>query len=303
MNPLRLLRAEYIWQPLQLFRRLDRTLRPTAPMRVELPWGLEIDVDPQESIGRSILALNVVDLTVLEAIWRLLDPGEVAVDAGANIGFMTAAMARRVGGEGCVYAFEPMPELLDPLRRSCSGWQEQTGAKIAVRALALSRTQGTADLEIPETFCENRGLCRLLAGSATPANAGQRVIKVETTTLDREFLSGPGIDLVKLDIEGHEAAAIEGASGLLEKKGVRDVIFEEHQPFPARSHAMLEERGLTLFRLGRGSLGPRLLPSRAVPRWDPDPANFLATREPERVRARFAQGGWRVLRGSKGRNQ
>ena len=297
MNPLRLLRAEYIWQPLQLFRRLGRTLRPTAPARVQLPWGLEIEVDPHESIGRSIVALNVMDLTVLEAIWRLLDPGEVAVDAGANIGCMTAAMARRVGTGGCVHAFEPVPELLRQLERHCLSWRERTGAEIRVSPSALSRAEGTASMEIPEGFRTNRGLSRLSNGSLNRTEGTQRLIEVETTTLDRQFQDGQRMGVVKLDLEGHETAALEGASVLLRERRLRDLIFEEHRPFPALSHRMLEECGMIVFRLARGMTGPRLVPGHSRPSRDPDPANYLATFEPMRAQARFALSGWRVLRG------
>ena len=41
----------------------------------------------------------------------LLEPGDVAIDAGANIGCLTMAMARKVGGQGCIHAFEPRPAL------------------------------------------------------------------------------------------------------------------------------------------------------------------------------------------------
>ena len=46
----------------------------------------------------------------------LLAPGDVAVDAGANIGCLTLAMAHSVGAGGRVHAFEPQPAAFELLR-------------------------------------------------------------------------------------------------------------------------------------------------------------------------------------------
>jgi FkbM family methyltransferase len=46
-----------------------------------------------------------------EPIARPLDPGELAVDAGAKIGYVSALMASRVGTDGEVIALEPQPRL------------------------------------------------------------------------------------------------------------------------------------------------------------------------------------------------
>ena len=64
---------------------------------------------------RHMAAQVSIDLAVSEALWRLLDPGALALDVGANIGFMTNLMAWRSGPCGRVLAFEPHPEVFRSL--------------------------------------------------------------------------------------------------------------------------------------------------------------------------------------------
>ncbi|MGH7931031.1 MAG: FkbM family methyltransferase, partial [Candidatus Binatia bacterium] len=49
---------------------------------------------------------------------QLVKPGDCVVDAGANVGYTSALMARWVGGEGAVYSFEPVPETFELLRHN-----------------------------------------------------------------------------------------------------------------------------------------------------------------------------------------
>src|ERR687886_1998553 len=104
--PLQLDKPEYFFRPTQLIQRLRQHLIHKTPSgefeKIRLPWGVDIRVRPTETIGSSICRLGVYDLTVSEVIWRLLEPGEQAVDVGANIGYMTSLMAARVGKTGNV---------------------------------------------------------------------------------------------------------------------------------------------------------------------------------------------------------
>ncbi len=87
------------------------------------------------------------DLTVSEAIWRLLDPGAYAVDVGANIGHMTSVMAARVGVTGRVLAWRPHPDIYDELAANVGAWEaEGGGAQVTARQVAFSDRSGTATL-------------------------------------------------------------------------------------------------------------------------------------------------------------
>ena len=95
-------RPEYLFRPAQIIRRVKCELRPPSARyeTVRLPWGLPIRVEPKEKLGALILRLGVYDLHACEYISRLIDRGDIAVDAGANIGHMTSLMAMRAGPAG-----------------------------------------------------------------------------------------------------------------------------------------------------------------------------------------------------------
>src|SRR4051812_45060416 len=88
-------KPHYVFRPTQLGRRFAGVFRrrTSGPQVVRLPWGLDLNVLPDEAIGASIARTGVFELHVSETIWRLLDRGELAVDVGANIGYMTSLMA------------------------------------------------------------------------------------------------------------------------------------------------------------------------------------------------------------------
>jgi hypothetical protein len=93
-----LLKPEYFYQPRLALRRLLPFRHSSTAEFVDkkLPWGLHIRIHPLEEHGQIILTLGVIDLAVTETLFRLANPGEIAVDVGANIGYMTAVLAARI---------------------------------------------------------------------------------------------------------------------------------------------------------------------------------------------------------------
>lgn len=132
----------------------------------------------------------------------LVDPARSAVDVGANRGVWTHQLARLCPK---VYAFEPNPKMfaiLDAARP----------ANVIARQMALSDRSGTADLNIPRS---PRGYSNQHASLETSWIGGKSfgVVKVETARLDALDLEPCGF--IKIDVEGHEAAVIAGAAGII----------------------------------------------------------------------------------------
>jgi FkbM family methyltransferase len=204
-----------------------------------------------------------------ELLLDALRPGDVALDIGAHVGYYTLLMARRVGPRGRVFAFEPDPANFDLLRRNVAlnGY-----ANVVLGPLAAADRGGPARLHLSG---DNAGDHRLYpaGGEARPS------VEVQTVALDNYFAgySGP-IDLVKIDIQGAECAALEGMRGLLARQA-HVTLFTEFWPMglaaSGRSAAayldLLRELG---FRLSRVSE-----PHRAVVR--ADPAELLRDYPPE----------------------
>ena len=79
---------------------------------------------------------------------RYLRPGMTVVDMGANVGFYTSQLSRRVGPTGIVYAFEPDPFCAGLLRERC---RRMRLTNVLVEDVALGAREGEATL-----FCSNR---------------------------------------------------------------------------------------------------------------------------------------------------
>src|SRR6185369_9299739 len=145
-----ILKPHYLFRPSQGARRLLRWAFPSppGPVLLTLPWGLPIEVDTREDIGRAIWSLGLYDLAVSETLWRLLAPGDLSVDAGANIGYMTSIMALRTGPSGSVLAFEPHPEVFRRLTENVLRFHRYPSlAAIETSPLALGEKNGPCYLD------------------------------------------------------------------------------------------------------------------------------------------------------------
>jgi len=122
-----------------------------------------------------------------------------AIDVGANVGsyiYFMKRYARRV------YAFEPVPWLAEALARKFA-------PRVVVRNIALSREAGTAALRIPVVAgTPVTGLASL--ADAASADDGFEDIEVPTRPLDEVFAGEVGF--IKIDVEGHEEAVLDGAA-------------------------------------------------------------------------------------------
>jgi FkbM family methyltransferase len=148
---------------------------------------------------------------------EILSEGMTVIDCGAHIGYYTLLAARRVGESGRVFAFEPHPESFGALQKNIAlnGYrnvvtlQEAVADQAGLRTLyASKRRTGTDSLYAPAS--RSGGLA------------------VQVTTLD-EFLEGEGwpqIHLIKLDIEGAENAALDGAQKFLQRQDSVNIVVE-----------------------------------------------------------------------------
>jgi FkbM family methyltransferase len=297
MNLLKAFRKpEYVFRPQQVFIKIGRTVRPSKNTfeDVTLPWGAKLRICPNEHIGARIWHRGVFDLATLEAISRLVDPGDVAVDIGANIGQMTTLMSRCVGKSGRVFAFDPHPDVFRILSENVSRLKAGgENGEVLLHNVALSNQEGEAFLDLGEGWATNNGLARL----AENGKQGGKVLPVRIATLDRVVGPETKVGFCKLDVEGHELKVLAGASTLLERKRIRDILFEDLGPYPSAVQEHLAGMGFTLFALVEKINRPILDENWRQPSFDGDleGADFLATLEPERARERFKRSGWSVL--------
>ena len=88
---------------------------------------------------------------------------------------------------------------------------------------------------------------------------------------------------------------LRGAEGLLAKQAIRDIVFEDHDPYPSDVTAIVEDAGYELISIANDLGGLRLVApaDRGEVRAWPGP-NYLATVEPARARRLLEPRGWQV---------
>jgi FkbM family methyltransferase len=145
------------------------------------------------------------NLTVYETYARYARPGSVVVDVGANCALHTAVLARCVGPEGRVHAFEPVPQLAERIEETLA---LNRLSNVVVHNVGVAERSGSiAFLFDPLAF--NVGL-------GHHANGGESSSTIEVVSLDEALPSLDGrVSLVKIDVEGMEVRVLRGAQRLL----------------------------------------------------------------------------------------
>ena len=167
-----------------------------------------------DTIGSQLLS-GSYEPTIRRVLETLVTSGATVVDVGANIGYFTVLSALLAGPTGRVIAFEPEPRnhavLTDNVARN--GLRQV----MVVQAACADRV-GQHELSINSS---ETGWHRLVA--AGEVGRGKRVV-VEVTTVDTIVGEAP-VDVVKIDVEGHEGAVVTGMA---------QTLILEHSPAQAR---------------------------------------------------------------------
>ena len=218
--------------------------RPTALVQGHL---MRLHDFHRDRVVSPALAQNgVFEPLETELVKSAIRPGDVVLDVGANIGYYTLLFARLAGANGMVYAFEPDPANFALLRENV----ERNGYRnVALIQKAVTDRPGIGRLYLSDT---NPGDHRFY-----PSGDDRPAVAVEAVTLDQVFERHQGLfNFVKFDIQGSEAAALEGMRGLLGRHD-RLTLVTEFWPFglaragvsPADYLAQLLELGFELFEI------------------------------------------------------
>ena len=195
--------------------------------------AFRMNLDLAQLIDTSIYYMGTFEAACIAAIRRHLPVNGVAVDVGANIGFMTMHMATAVGTSGRVFSFEPTSWTYDKL-----------AANLALNVM-------------PQVVTERGALG---AGSATHVDlmvpysyplVGDRPVMRDTiviTTLDDYFAQHPieRLDLIKCDTDGWEMDVFEGAMETIRR--FRPALILEVDQFGLAEHGRSAGELIALLR-------------------------------------------------------
>jgi FkbM family methyltransferase len=192
--------------------------------------------------AKAAFTVGTDEPAVQEELVRVLQPGSVLYDVGANVGFLALIAARLVGPSGHVYAFEPIPANARAIERNAA----LNGlANITVLELALSDRGGEAVLRIPSI---NQGAH---LADLVPAQGSEDELVVRIAALDELAAHQPlrPPDLVKLDVEGAELLVLAGMRQILETH--RPMLICELHSTRAAIEELLPQLGYRLTRIVR----------------------------------------------------
>jgi FkbM family methyltransferase len=186
------------------------------PLRVALLTGEKIYVFENDYIGRMVRFFGDLDPAVSGIVRKIVRPGDVVLDIGANIGLVTLQMASIVGAEGHVFAFEPIKRLSALMSRSAA---ENHFENVTVHNVALSDLTGSGSMKVADSSLG----CSTLS------------FNIEGEPCDIKMLDeidfGPHFRrprLLKIDVEGHESKVFAGGRTFLEKYSPDYILFESH---------------------------------------------------------------------------
>jgi FkbM family methyltransferase len=192
---------------------------------VRVTWydGMHLELRVGTDISR-LMFLGEIDPNEFAFLDTFLQPGMCALDVGANEGLYTLFLRRRVGVQGHVIAIEPSTRELAHLRRNLA---LNSFADVEIHATAIGEKKGTARLHLAE---DDHAGHNALGLPAAPWVRVTSELEVPLNTLDQLATNcqWPKIDLIKLDVEGMEFAALRGAEALLAKD--RPLILFEGEP-------------------------------------------------------------------------
>ena len=142
---------------------------------------------------------------------RVLRPGMVFVDVGANDGYYTLFAARRVGPSGRVVAAEPSSRERAHLQRNLG----RNGLdNVSVVPAAIGAAAGLADLHLAHGVHAGHNTLGSFAHDDVVRASLERV-PIEPLDAVIARLGLARVDFVKIDVEGAEASVIAGAATVL----------------------------------------------------------------------------------------
>lgn len=215
---------------------------PRGPNYIFITPALDVNVGSRlRNQGTFIVAQSY-------AMQALLEPGDVVVDAGANIGAYTVPFAVKVGPQGTVYAFEPFRRLFQLVCANVAA--NGLGNVHAVHA-ALGKGEERLRVRSPDLSTFNLPSSMQVRNQGYSQDARNWTLYYEPNaweevvimSLDSLHLSS--LKLLKIDVEDMETEVIAGAAVTLQR--LRPLVWAEN--------AKLFEKGDTSFVIAMESLG------------------------------------------------
>jgi FkbM family methyltransferase len=225
-----------------------RRLAPTVEVR--WPSGRYVVSTADMDVSRRTFVSGPYGLERLLAAAELIEretgrgvTGREVLEIGANIGTTTVPLVT-VLGAAHVHAFEPAPRNLELLERNIAG--NDLSSRVTVHAAALSDHVGSLELTVPERYW---GSSRVVA-TGGPQTHTTRCVTIDSLLTDAT-INQATLALVWIDVEGHEAAVLAGATQLRPTPLVLEYDPAQHSDI-TKLHGLIDSLDCELYDLATG---------------------------------------------------
>jgi FkbM family methyltransferase len=169
-------------------------------------YGMMIYNNSDVWVGRSIEKFGEFSESEVQVFRDAIKEGDVVLDVGANIGCHTVAFSRLVGNAGLVYAFEP--ERLN-FNTMCGNIAINNIMNVFPYQKAVGSNSGFILVpELDQNLTVNFGGLTLIGDYSKCPNYKVEIIKIDDMSFSK-------LNFIKMDIEGMERFAIEGAKNTI----------------------------------------------------------------------------------------
>lgn len=222
--------------------------------------GIVWHLDLREGIDLTIYLAGAFERDTLRSLESLVRPGATVLDVGANVGAHTLHLARLVGEGGRVLAFEPTDFAVDKLRTNLRA-NPALEKRVTVHHVFLVAEPGAP---VRATVSSSWPVDGTRPDDAQMGSRAMGVGGAIATTLDDvlEAAGRPTIQLIKMDVDGHELEVLKGARRLLSASAPPIVM--ELAPYVFNPPEKFDE--LVALLLGLGYTFLRFGSSRPLPR-------------------------------------
>lgn len=174
--------------------------------------------------GTAPMYFGSYGLLIIEAMRRFMKPGDVFVDVGANVGYLSAFAAGIVGKRGQVHCFEPVPAYFDRLQRLVELNPEHS---ITPNCKAAGEEVGSCTIYVTREPGQNTMVLAYKSGPEVISTLKVPVVRLDSYLAERNINR---ISLVKIDAEGYELPILKGLQGFFERSRHRPAIICEIAP-------------------------------------------------------------------------
>ena len=189
------------------------------PSKVTI-FGNEMFLSNYGYVSISLAKYGWYEKTVTNYIFEHLKPNSSVLDIGANIGYYTLIMAKLVGNQGNVFAFEPEPSNFKILTKNI---EANSYCNIQAEKYVLSEHDGETKLFLSNT---DPGSHKIYSSP----NVSKKNIIVDAISLDsylkKHSIDPETINFVKIDVEGSEFGVLQGMKTILSKTNDLKIILE-----------------------------------------------------------------------------